>query len=327
MPSRRWRVVCGRGETMLTLAPTRALTSVDLPTLGRPMTAMVPARYGCRRSSAQSPVWSSTAASAAACSAARSELPSAVGVDGRVAHAAARRGRCARGRRRWSSIRVYSGAASCRACSHSCNRVLASFSTLPIGSCVDQRLEPGQHALAAGLETGVEVDRADQRLQRVGQDRVAAMAAGLHFARAQLQPVAEVQCAGDGRPGRIRAPARRGPGSARLRRPWASAGSSASATIRLTSASPRNSRRSLCGAPALRWRRACAQQAGIAKRMTEAVSHRRSCCPSGSVSRAELDHEVEVVDERLAHFVVHGQHVAGLVADRAWRPCRCTDST
>src|SRR3546814_15412059 len=46
MPSNRWRVVCGRLETMLTLAPTRALTRVDLPTLGRPMTATWPARCG-----------------------------------------------------------------------------------------------------------------------------------------------------------------------------------------------------------------------------------------------------------------------------------------
>ena len=46
MPSRRWRVVCGRLEVMLTLAPTSALTSVDLPTLGRPMTATWPARIG-----------------------------------------------------------------------------------------------------------------------------------------------------------------------------------------------------------------------------------------------------------------------------------------
>src|SRR5690606_27374015 len=46
MPSSRWRVVCGRLEVMLTLAPTRALTRVDLPTLGRPMTATVPAWWG-----------------------------------------------------------------------------------------------------------------------------------------------------------------------------------------------------------------------------------------------------------------------------------------
>jgi hypothetical protein len=41
-PRMRWRVVCGLDETMLTLAPTSALTRVDLPTLGRPTTAMTP---------------------------------------------------------------------------------------------------------------------------------------------------------------------------------------------------------------------------------------------------------------------------------------------
>src|SRR5688572_25150320 len=46
MPSRRWRVVCAFGDTMLTLAPTRRLIRVDLPVLGRPTTATVPARNG-----------------------------------------------------------------------------------------------------------------------------------------------------------------------------------------------------------------------------------------------------------------------------------------
>jgi hypothetical protein len=39
MPWMRWRVVCAFFEVMLILAPTRRLVSVDLPTLGRPMTA------------------------------------------------------------------------------------------------------------------------------------------------------------------------------------------------------------------------------------------------------------------------------------------------
>ena len=39
MPWMRWRVVCAFFEVMLTLAPTRRLVSVDLPTLGRPITA------------------------------------------------------------------------------------------------------------------------------------------------------------------------------------------------------------------------------------------------------------------------------------------------
>jgi hypothetical protein len=39
MPSTRWRVVCGFFEVMLMRAPTSALSSVDLPTLGRPTIA------------------------------------------------------------------------------------------------------------------------------------------------------------------------------------------------------------------------------------------------------------------------------------------------
>ena len=38
----RWRVVCGLGATMLTLVPSSALSSVDLPTFGRPTMAANP---------------------------------------------------------------------------------------------------------------------------------------------------------------------------------------------------------------------------------------------------------------------------------------------
>src|SRR5829696_5616209 len=41
-PSTRSRVVCGLREVMLTRSPTSALTSVDLPTLGRPITPTMP---------------------------------------------------------------------------------------------------------------------------------------------------------------------------------------------------------------------------------------------------------------------------------------------
>ena len=44
---RTWaRVVLGRGEVMVTLVPTMALTSVDFPTLGRPTTAAEPRPEG-----------------------------------------------------------------------------------------------------------------------------------------------------------------------------------------------------------------------------------------------------------------------------------------
>jgi hypothetical protein len=44
MPRIARRVVCGRTETIATRLPTIALTSVDLPTLGRPAKPMKPAR-------------------------------------------------------------------------------------------------------------------------------------------------------------------------------------------------------------------------------------------------------------------------------------------
>src|SRR5574340_650415 len=44
MPSWRLRVVCGRGETAAIFWPKRLLISVDLPTLGLPMTATKPER-------------------------------------------------------------------------------------------------------------------------------------------------------------------------------------------------------------------------------------------------------------------------------------------
>jgi hypothetical protein len=39
IPVTRWRVVCAFFDVMLTRSPTRRLSSVDLPTLGRPAIA------------------------------------------------------------------------------------------------------------------------------------------------------------------------------------------------------------------------------------------------------------------------------------------------
>ena len=44
MPIIRARVVCALGLTIATFWPTRALTSVDLPAFGAPITATKPAR-------------------------------------------------------------------------------------------------------------------------------------------------------------------------------------------------------------------------------------------------------------------------------------------
>ena len=130
------------------------------------------------------------------------------------------------------------------------------------------------------------------------------------FRPGQRQLRAEVQRRGRCRPARIRAPVRRARGSARLRRPCGQRAYSASATIRLTSASPRNSRRSLCGAPALRWVRACASRPGSAKawcRSNVDGHAAQSVRPplAQVLGRVELADHVEVGDDRLADFVVH----------------------
>src|SRR6059036_4268740 len=42
MPVMRFRVVCGRGETIESFSPTRRFRSVDFPALGRPMSETNP---------------------------------------------------------------------------------------------------------------------------------------------------------------------------------------------------------------------------------------------------------------------------------------------
>src|SRR5690606_37291849 len=83
---------------------------------------------------------------------------------------------------------------------------------------------------------------------------------------------------------------------------------SASATIRPTTASPRNSSRSLCGNPALRWVIACASRSWSAK----ACPAKRTGPASATIARVgqlfagvELAHHVEVADQLLADFVLH----------------------
>src|SRR5262245_25961242 len=53
MPRIKARVVCTLRETMVTLEPTSALTSVDLPTLGAPISATKPQRVAADASPAR----------------------------------------------------------------------------------------------------------------------------------------------------------------------------------------------------------------------------------------------------------------------------------
>ena len=62
---------------------------------------------------------------------------------------------------------------------------------------VQLRLQPGQHRGAAGVQAGIQVDGGDHRLQGVGQDRITAVAARLHLARAELEHGPDIEPAGD----------------------------------------------------------------------------------------------------------------------------------
>src|SRR5690606_38866693 len=84
---------------------------------------------------------------------------------------------------------------------------------------------------------------------------------------------------------------------------------SASATNWLTSASPRNSSRSLCGLPALRWVSACASSA-VSANACPANARGVGSLPPGTARHhlfgVELADHVQVRHQVLAAFVVHG---------------------
>src|SRR3989339_920787 len=86
--------------------------------------------------------------------------------------------------------------------------------------------------------------------------------------------------------------------------------------IRLTSESPRNSSRSLCGAPALRWVRACASRPGSRNGWPISVKP-ASVQPAAAAQLllgVELADDVQVVDQRLADFVLDRHQIARVAA-------------
>src|SRR5690606_38043211 len=74
-PWMRWRVVCGLSETIATFRPRMRLSSVDLPTFGRPTIDTNPERYGCPPSGAPSRGASSAGASRSGASASSGASP------------------------------------------------------------------------------------------------------------------------------------------------------------------------------------------------------------------------------------------------------------
>src|SRR5690606_3205244 len=93
----------------------------------------------------------------------------------------------------------------------------------------------------------------------------------------------------------------------------------ASAAIRLTTASPRNSSRSLCGEPALRWVSACCSSDGSAnawpiRSRTSLRSFLATTAPRKGLAGIEVAHHVQVVDQGPAHLVGDAHHPAAVGA-------------
>ncbi len=62
-----------------------------------------------------------------------------------------------------------------------------------------ERLEQRPHHCPAFVETGIQVNRRDQRLERIGENGFAPKTAALEFARAELELVAQLKLARDRR--------------------------------------------------------------------------------------------------------------------------------
>ena len=134
-------------------------------------------------------------------------------------------------------------------------------------------------------EAGIEEDRAQQRLQRVGQDgRLDARAcARSRIAKSEMR--AEPDRLGDLDQGAARSPGRRGAAPARLRVRAGKRRSSRSAMASDSTRSPRNSSRSLpCGKAALRSGRRSSALRWVSA--SAASSTRAKACPTPSASAA-----------------------------------------
>ena len=94
------------------------------------------------------------------------------------------------------------------ACSHSCSADFQSSVKRRFGRPVagggDERAEARDDEAARGLDAAVEIDRGDQRLEAVGENRVLLPAAGLLLAAAEQHEPAEVDLLGQPRQRRRR---------------------------------------------------------------------------------------------------------------------------
>src|SRR5262245_23751784 len=215
MPRSKARVVCTLCDTMATLLPTSALISVDLPTLGAPISAMNPHRVssgGADRSTSGRGAPSSRRGAARAWRFA--SAIAAVRLDAGVRQHGGRGGllggafRAAEPLRRrkvgkldgHAKFRIMVGTLALDLTVGRCRQAARLRPLLQHRLRIAQRPGGRAHALApepldqrgGGRIPAVDEHRSDHRLADVGQDRDAAAAAGISLRRAEPDRRAEV---------------------------------------------------------------------------------------------------------------------------------------
>src|SRR5580693_3324602 len=203
MPRTRVRVVCTFGVTMEILAPTSALASVDLPTLGAPISATKPQRVASSAGAA----WACGSAIAPfGLDALARQHGGGGGLLGAALGAAGAFGRReigqVHGNAKFRAV-IGTGARDLTIDRRRQAARLRPF--LQHGLGIAQRLRLSLHAnLPQPLDqtlsrriAAVEIDGADQRLANVGKDGRALAAAGIGLRRAELDRCAEFDGDGD----------------------------------------------------------------------------------------------------------------------------------
>ena len=204
----RWRVVCGFRDVMLIFSPTSALSSVDLPTDGRPTIATWPQRCGrCRRTQPCGAARGAcgharrSARSAASCSATRRLVPVPdVTIDSAgILHSTVNCCACASPA---VATIAYSGTGQALRLQPFLQPRLRILAEPVRGSASLQQLaeHAADHA-ARRVESGVDRHGAEDRLERIGEDRPAIGAAALVLPLAQPDRRAEPELRARAAPG------------------------------------------------------------------------------------------------------------------------------
>ena len=280
MPRTMARVVCTLWVTIDTLAPTSWLTSVDLPALGAPISATKPecvggcCLFGAFRSCGLFPVSRRLRAEG-------SPRPPPVR-PARLERPLPRRRRKAA---RPCTLTVKSGSwsgpsrlsmhvdrhAAAAWCAHSCSSVLGSRRASPIA--LERGCPVAQDEVARRVQPAFEIDRGDQRFQRVGAqiDALAAVEPRIFDCRRGSGRARPIPRRSRRSVSALTSAFSRSDSSPSLARETSR--NSISATTSPSTRSPRNSRRSIVGAGpwqrALAWVSARSQPLVVGEDMTE----------------------------------------------------------